>query len=95
MLSAAIAAFRTPACFKGKVNMVHMHNATLAGEVDLCLAADLPLSTATTVAVGFVAGILSTAGCLPASQFAVRGSYSLSLQTNIHHFLLSTFLTMC
>ena len=45
LLSAATAAFRTPAGFKGKVNLVHIQSAALAGGVAIGSAATLALQT--------------------------------------------------
>ena len=62
LLGAAIAAFASSSAFDGKFNMVHIQNATLAGGVAIGSAANLSFSPAAAVAVGVVAGILSTAG---------------------------------
>ncbi len=62
LLGAAIAAFASSAAFTGKLNMVHIQNATLAGGVAIGSAANLSFSPAGAVAVGVVAGILSTLG---------------------------------
>ena len=62
LLGAAIAAFASSAAFNGKFNMVHIQNATLAGGVAIGSAANLSFSPAGAVAVGTIAGILSTMG---------------------------------
>ena len=62
LLGAAIAAFASSAAFNGKFNMVHIQNATLAGEVAIGSAANLSFSPAGAVVVGVIAGILSTMG---------------------------------
>ncbi len=62
LLGAAIAAFASSAAFNGKFNMVHIQNATLAGGVAIGSAANLSFSPAGAVAVGVIAGILSTMG---------------------------------
>ena len=62
LLGAAIAAFASSTAFHGQSNMVHIRNATLAGGAVIGSAAILLLPPAKGVAVGVVAGILSTAG---------------------------------
>lgn len=62
LLGAAIAAFASSAASNGKFNMVHIQNATLAGGVAIGSAANLSFSPAGAVAVGVIAGIMSTTG---------------------------------
>ena len=66
LLSAATAAFRTPAGFKGKVNLVHIQSAALAGWGCNWLSSNFgsseKMSPAAAVAVDVVGGILSIAG---------------------------------
>eukprot|EP00485_Elphidium_margaritaceum_P008393 CAMPEP_0202692502 /NCGR_PEP_ID=MMETSP1385-20130828/6863_1 /ASSEMBLY_ACC=CAM_ASM_000861 /TAXON_ID=933848 /ORGANISM="Elphidium margaritaceum" /LENGTH=484 /DNA_ID=CAMNT_0049348041 /DNA_START=66 /DNA_END=1520 /DNA_ORIENTATION=- len=47
---------------KGKFDMVHIQNATLAGGVAVGAAADLYLHPAGAIGIGFVAGVLSVCG---------------------------------
>ncbi|XP_042198942.1 ammonium transporter Rh type C [Callorhinchus milii] len=47
---------------KGKINMVHVQNATLAGGVALGTAAEMMLSTYGALIVGFIASTVSTLG---------------------------------
>ncbi|XP_059837619.1 ammonium transporter Rh type A-like [Hypanus sabinus] len=46
----------------GKLNMVHIQNATLAGGVAAGTSADMMISPAGGLLIGFIAGIVSTAG---------------------------------
>ncbi|XP_051896368.1 ammonium transporter Rh type C-like 2 [Pristis pectinata] len=54
---------------KGKINMVHVQNATLAGGVALGTAAEMMLSPYGSLIVGAVTGVISTLGFIYVSPF--------------------------
>jgi len=69
----------------GKLEMVHIQNATLAGGVAMGAAADLYVHPAGAVGVGFVAGALSTFGFCYVQDFLLKcGLYDTCGINNLH-----------
>lgn len=62
LLGACLAAFASSSAFGNQLNMVHVQNASLAGGVAIGSSANLRLPPAASLAVGLVAGTLSTWG---------------------------------
>ena len=62
LCGATVSTFIMSRLVKGKFDMVHIQNATLAGGVAVGSAADLYLHPAGAIAIGMVAGVLSVCG---------------------------------
>ncbi|CAK0782997.1 hypothetical protein CVIRNUC_006192 [Coccomyxa viridis] len=62
LLGAAVAAFVASSAVHGKLDMVHVQNATLAGGVAIGSAANMMVGPGGALAVGVAAGLLSTLG---------------------------------
>ena len=62
LLGACLAAFAASAAVDGKLNMVHIQNATLAGGVAVGSAANMSFTPMGALLVGVVAGIWSVCG---------------------------------
>ena len=72
LLGACLAAFTTSAALEGKLDMVHIQNATLAGGVAIGSSANLRIPPAAALAVGIAAGVLSTVGYIRATPYLER-----------------------
>jgi ammonium transporter Rh len=62
LLGATLAAFAASVAVGGKLNMVHIQNATLAGGVAIGSSANLDISPAAALGVGLAAGLMSVIG---------------------------------
>lgn len=62
LAGSCLSTFATSACIHGKLDMVHMQNATLAGGVAMGSAASLRMTPGGALAVGVAAGVISTLG---------------------------------
>ncbi|WIA39056.1 hypothetical protein OEZ86_005200 [Tetradesmus obliquus] len=62
LLGACLSAFACSAAFEGKLDMVHIQNATLAGGVAVGSAANLKIAPGGALVIGLLAGAISTCG---------------------------------
>jgi ammonium transporter Rh len=69
LCGSAVCAFAASQLFEGKLNMVHIQNATLAGGVAIGTCADMELGLWAALLIGCVAGIWSTIGYVKISPF--------------------------
>eukprot|EP01024_Parvocaulis_polyphysoides_P055761 TRINITY_DN5764_c0_g1_i2.p1 TRINITY_DN5764_c0_g1~~TRINITY_DN5764_c0_g1_i2.p1 ORF type:complete len:182 (-),score=35.61 TRINITY_DN5764_c0_g1_i2:384-929(-) len=69
LLGACISTFMVSAYMDGKLNMVHIQNATLAGGVAMGSSANLNMLPGAALLIGVAAGILSTVGYVRISPY--------------------------
>lgn len=72
LTAACIAAFAFSHLFEGKLDMVHIQNASLAGGVAIGSSSDLVVGPYASILIGFLAGVISVCGYVKLSPWLHR-----------------------